>query len=263
MPGRRHFGIGYAPDGWQSLQKVVKQLRRQGLLEVGWSSENDPGPPPDRFRDRIMFPIRDSRGDLRFLWRAHSRRGASQIPQLPGPLFEKGRELYGLFRPASRFAPATRSSSSRLYERGGWPLALLIAIATHGNHRHPHPEALPTPIAWCSADGDATPARLAPGWGRRWSPERRVKQVAFCSTRPRPRHLCARVRRRRDSDTNHRRRSPNSCSTAGRRRRPEQRRRIRPLIRRPNPGAAHWRRRAQTAGAERPSQNAAPSTNAN
>ena len=58
------FGIGYAPDGWQNLEHAVPDYQGKSLLEAGLVIENDDGRRYDRFRDRIMFPIVNQRGQV-------------------------------------------------------------------------------------------------------------------------------------------------------------------------------------------------------
>jgi DNA primase len=91
------FGIGYAPDGWQSLEKVFPDYRAPELLEAGLVVENETGRRYDRFRDRIMFPILDGRGNvIGFGGRVIGEGEPKYLNSPETPLFEKGRELYGL-----------------------------------------------------------------------------------------------------------------------------------------------------------------------
>jgi DNA primase len=57
-----HFGIGYAPEAWQSLQAAFPNYDDLTLVQAGLVVEGDGGKRYDRFRDRVMFPIRDCRG---------------------------------------------------------------------------------------------------------------------------------------------------------------------------------------------------------
>ncbi|HEC15162.1 MAG TPA: DNA primase [Sedimenticola sp.] len=92
------FGIGYAPPGWDNLMRHLggdpqglKQLR-----EAGMTSESD-GRCYDRFRDRIMFPIRDHRGrTIGFGGRVLDDTKPKYLNSPETPVFHKGRELYGL-----------------------------------------------------------------------------------------------------------------------------------------------------------------------
>src|SRR3546814_1497595 len=62
---REQFAIGYAPDGFSALRDALgTDARRMNLLErAGLFSKNDRGNVYDKFRDRVMFPIHDRRGD--------------------------------------------------------------------------------------------------------------------------------------------------------------------------------------------------------
>ena len=91
--------IGFAPDGWHNLQSAMKQkgIADDLLVEAGLCARSDRGGEPyDRFRNRIIFPIRDGRG------RAISLGGRAMDPAdnakyLNGPetvLFDKGRNLF-------------------------------------------------------------------------------------------------------------------------------------------------------------------------
>ncbi|MDH5786168.1 MAG: CHC2 zinc finger domain-containing protein, partial [Chromatiales bacterium] len=58
----RDFGVGYAPPGWDNLFKAMGGENPQLLLSAGLLVEKEGGKRYDKFRDRIMFPIRDRRG---------------------------------------------------------------------------------------------------------------------------------------------------------------------------------------------------------
>ena len=96
----RRFGIGYAPDGWSNvLDKFGKSPEAiERLLATGLIIAKDNGQHYDRFRDRIMFPIRDARG--RTIGFGGRTLGDGEPKYLNSPetvLFHKGRELYGLY----------------------------------------------------------------------------------------------------------------------------------------------------------------------
>ncbi len=92
-----HFGIGYAPDAWQSLDQVFAKYDDPALVEAGLVVTNETGRRYDRFRDRIMFPIQDQRGNvIAFGGRVLDRGEPKYLNSPETPLFEKGRELYGL-----------------------------------------------------------------------------------------------------------------------------------------------------------------------
>lgn len=91
------FGIGYAPDGWQALAEAFPAYDAKALLEAGLVIENEAGRRYDRFRDRIMFPIQDRRGRIiAFGGRIIGEGEPKYLNSPETPLFEKGRELYGL-----------------------------------------------------------------------------------------------------------------------------------------------------------------------
>ena len=91
------FGLGYAPDDWQGLQKVFPDYNDPALAECGLVIVNDQGRRYDRFRDRIMFPILDQRGNvIGFGGRVIGEGEPKYLNSPETPLFEKGRELYGL-----------------------------------------------------------------------------------------------------------------------------------------------------------------------
>jgi DNA primase len=96
----RRFGIGFAPDGWSHvLDKFGKTPEAtERLLATGLIIRKDNGKHYDRFRERIMFPIRDQRG--RCIGFGGRSIGDGEPKYLNSPetvLFHKGRELYGLF----------------------------------------------------------------------------------------------------------------------------------------------------------------------
>jgi DNA primase len=91
------FGLGYAPDEWQGLEHVFPDYRDPALVECGLVIENEQGRRYDRFRDRIMFPILGQRGNvIGFGGRVLGQGEPKYLNSPETPLFEKGRELYGL-----------------------------------------------------------------------------------------------------------------------------------------------------------------------
>lgn len=95
----KRFGIGYAPDSWSDvLDKFGKTSEAaERLLATGLIIRKDNGKHYDRFRDRIMFPIRDSRGrTIGFGGRALGDGEPKYLNSPETVLFHKGRELYGL-----------------------------------------------------------------------------------------------------------------------------------------------------------------------
>jgi len=89
------YRIGYAPDDWQAL-KGVFSYDEKTLVECGLVIENE-GKRYDRFRDRVMFPILSARGAvIGFGGRILDKGEPKYLNSPETPLFEKGRELYGL-----------------------------------------------------------------------------------------------------------------------------------------------------------------------
>ena len=92
------FGLGYAPDDWQGLKEAVEDYTASALVECGLVKDED-GKRYDRFRDRVMFPITDARGNvIGFGGRVIGAGEPKYLNSPETPLFEKGRELYGLFQ---------------------------------------------------------------------------------------------------------------------------------------------------------------------
>ena len=94
------FGIGYAPPGWENLEAELGKdpQTRQDLLRLGLTLTRDDGSPYDRFRDRVMFPIRDRRGRvIGFGGRVLGDDKPKYLNSPESPVFHKGQELYGLF----------------------------------------------------------------------------------------------------------------------------------------------------------------------
>jgi DNA primase len=93
------FQIGYAPAGWQNLQSVFANYEDEALSTAGLVVENEQGKRYDRFRDRIMFPIHDQKGQvIGFGGRVINPEDTPKYYNSPEtPLFQKGHELYGLF----------------------------------------------------------------------------------------------------------------------------------------------------------------------
>ena len=91
------YGLGYAPDDWQGLQQVFTDYGDPAMVECGLVIENEQGRRYDRFRDRIMFPIQDQRGNvIGFGGRVLGQGEPKYLNSPETPLFHKGEELYGL-----------------------------------------------------------------------------------------------------------------------------------------------------------------------
>ncbi len=94
------FGLGYAPDSWEGLMNHLRErgFRKDALLATGLGIPGKQGQPYDRFRDRVMFPIRDRRGRvIAFGGRVLDKGEPKYLNSPETPLFHKGRELYGLW----------------------------------------------------------------------------------------------------------------------------------------------------------------------
>jgi len=91
------FALGYAADDWQPLAAAFADYPDTLLVEAGLVIANE-GKRYDRFRDRIMFPIRNERGRvIAFGGRVMGTGEPKYLNSPETPLFHKGRELYGLF----------------------------------------------------------------------------------------------------------------------------------------------------------------------
>jgi len=102
------FRIGYAPDDWQGLQKIFPGYEDKALVEAGLVIENE-GKRYDRFRDRIMFPIYSARGAvIGFGGRVMGDAEPKYLNSPETPLFEKGREVYGLVQAREAIRQAGR-----------------------------------------------------------------------------------------------------------------------------------------------------------
>jgi DNA primase len=96
------FGLGYAPDGWHALASAFAQYDDPLLVEAGLViHQHDEGQDEkryDRFRDRVMFPIRAVGGEtVGFGGRVLDRGEPKYLNSPETPVFVKGRELYGLY----------------------------------------------------------------------------------------------------------------------------------------------------------------------
>jgi len=105
----RQFGIGYAPAGWRTLASVFPDyddplLAESGLVIAGEADENGDGKRYDRFRDRVMFPIRNVKGEcIGFGGRVLGDEKPKYLNSPETPVFSKGRELYGLYEARAAF----------------------------------------------------------------------------------------------------------------------------------------------------------------
>jgi DNA primase len=103
------FGLGYAPDGWKGLASAFPKYDDPLLVESGLVIVPDDQPQDatearryDRFRDRIMFPIRNVQGEvIGFGGRVLDKGEPKYLNSPETPVFHKGKELYGLYEARS------------------------------------------------------------------------------------------------------------------------------------------------------------------
>jgi DNA primase len=96
----KKFGIGYSIDSWDFILQKLGQTpqQKQTLLKSGLTIEKSADKHYDRFRDRIMFPIRDRRGRvIGFGGRILDQGEPKYLNSPETPVFHKGQELYGLY----------------------------------------------------------------------------------------------------------------------------------------------------------------------
>lgn len=125
------YGIGYAPGGWEALKQHLSERSISESVQIEYGlliHREDTGRTYDRFRDRIMFPIRDLRGrTIAFGGRVMGDGQPKYLNSPETPVFHKGRELYGLYE--------ARQASSRLEQ-----LVMVegymdvVALAQYGIH---------------------------------------------------------------------------------------------------------------------------------
>lgn len=122
----RTFGIGYSPDSRGKLREALKSYGDPALIESGMLIKVDDKEPYDRFRGRLMIPIRDARGRvIAFGGRVIGQGEPKYLNSPDTPLFDKGRTLYNL----DRAAPASRKSGRIIVVEGYMDV---IALAQAG-----------------------------------------------------------------------------------------------------------------------------------
>ena len=122
------FELGFAPPGWDNLITNLGESKEliEELLDIGAIIKNDRGNYYDRFRDRLMFPIRDQRGRvIGFGGRVLNDETPKYLNSPETRIFQKGRELYGLFQ-----ARKSTKNLSELYIVEGY--MDVIALAQFG-----------------------------------------------------------------------------------------------------------------------------------
>ena len=164
----KRYGLGYAPEGWRNLASVFPEydsplLEESGLVIVG----EDDGKRYDRFRDRVMFPIRNVKGEcIGYGGRVLGDDKPKYLNSPETPVFHKGRELYGLYEARG----AIREMGYVLVAEGYMDVVALAqlgfpnAVATLGTActpDHVHKLFRFTDVVVFSFDGDAAGRRAA------------------------------------------------------------------------------------------------------
>ncbi len=105
----KDFALGFSPDSRTGLKTALKDAGEDRLVEAGLLGRSDEGETYDRFRGRLMFPIRDRRGRVvGFGGRALGDAQPKYLNSADGPLFDKGRLLYNLDRAGAAARKAGR-----------------------------------------------------------------------------------------------------------------------------------------------------------
>ncbi len=119
------YGIGFAPNGWSPLKQAFTDYEADALVASGLVIDGDRGR-HDRFRDRIMFPIRNGKGQIvGFGGRVLDQGEPKYLNSPETPLFHKGSELYGLFEARTAIKAAGRAIVVEGYMD-------VVALAQHG-----------------------------------------------------------------------------------------------------------------------------------
>jgi len=124
----REFELGFAPPGWDNLLNALgnSDAAKKRLSEIGTTLEKDKGGYYDRFRDRIIFPIRDQRGRaIGFGARVLDDNLPKYLNSPETPIFHKGQELYGLYQARHKL-----KDMERIYIVEGY--MDVLALAQHG-----------------------------------------------------------------------------------------------------------------------------------
>ncbi|WP_044841047.1 DNA primase [Thalassomonas viridans] len=124
----QRFGIGYISDAWDGMMKVFGNSRQvsQQLVDLGMAIQGDKNRPYDRFRGRIMFPIRDKRGRvIGFGGRVLADGTPKYLNSPETRIYHKGQELYGLYE-----AKQANKQLQRLVVVEGY--MDVVALAQHG-----------------------------------------------------------------------------------------------------------------------------------
>lgn len=121
----REFQLGFSPSAWHALTQTRTDPESM-LLGAGMLVRNDNGKTHDRFRNRIMYPIRDRRGRvIGFGGRVMDDGEPKYLNSPETPLFQKGRELYGLYE----LRKAKRNNVERIIVVEGYMDVIALAQA--------------------------------------------------------------------------------------------------------------------------------------
>lgn len=139
------FGLGYAPEGWRALASAFPRYDEPLLVEAGLvilqGEDDEEAKRYDRFRDRVMFPIRSVQGEvIGFGGRVLDGGEPKYLNSPETPVFVKGRELYGLYEARK----ALREKGYALVVEGYMDV---VALAQHGL-----PNAVATLGTACTAE---------------------------------------------------------------------------------------------------------------
>ncbi|MGJ8692988.1 MAG: DNA primase [Thalassotalea sp.] len=124
----KRFGIGYISDAWDGMMNQFSNNQQisQQLIDLGMAIQGDKNRPYDRFRGRIMFPIRDKRGKVIGFGGRIINDGTPKYLNSPETrIYSKGQELYGLHE-----AKQACSNLTRLVVVEGY--MDVVALAQHG-----------------------------------------------------------------------------------------------------------------------------------
>ncbi|HEY8519390.1 MAG TPA: DNA primase [Gammaproteobacteria bacterium] len=137
------FAMGYAPDAWDTVLKALggTEARMKLLLQAGLLTENEQGRRYDRFRNRIMFPIRDNRGRvIGFGGRVLDASEPKYLNSPETPIFHKREALYGLYearrqaRPKEIYVVEGYLDVASLAQHGVEPVVATLGTATTPEH---------------------------------------------------------------------------------------------------------------------------------
>ncbi|MEZ8291665.1 DNA primase [Vibrio sp. 10N.237.312.B06] len=165
------FGIGYVADEWDLVRKNFGQQKeaQDMLVTGGMLIENDKGNRYDRFRGRVMFPIRDHRGRVIGFGGRVLEDGTPKYLNSPEtPIFHKGKELYGLYE----VLQAYREPPQILVVEGYMDVVALAqygvdyavgTLGTASSNEHLQTLFRQTSTVICSFDGDNAGKKAARG----------------------------------------------------------------------------------------------------